>query len=349
VVSLAALFAALAAALLLIARPWEDRSLIPALTIAPGTEIGLAGSTPVAPGPSAAVAQAIAAPKGVAVMAAKTVPAGGSGPVSTIAVAPAQALRPAAPVAPEAPAPTPPPVAEPAPAPVSTPIAAPSPQPATELVAEDDETTTDPSSPPVTGGRPPRVTRGVVGGGRTSRVVRLSGEQAGSELILGDDATGAPTEFREGDEYVLSFSFNIGSMAYGEPGADNVMVEFTDETGEVRSLGLHLWQDAIGDSQGLGRGLWAGGEAAGGDRFLSSVAERTWHDVEIDFRASAAGAGFYAVFLDDQMVDVRGGVSLIPSGSASAEIGIGLLRDPSLVQGTSELRLGPTSLEPLES
>ena len=156
----------------------------------------------------------------------------------------------------------------------------------------------------------------MVGGGRTSRVVRLSGEQAGSELILGDDATGAPTEILEGDEYALSFSFNIGSMAYGEPEADNVMVEFTDETGENRSFGLQLWQDAIGDPQGLGRGLWASGEAAGGDRFLSSLTERAWHEVEIDFRASAEGAGFYAVFLDDEMVDVRGGVSLIPGGSS---------------------------------
>ncbi len=346
-VSLAALFAALAAAMLLIARPWEDESMIPRLTIAPGTEIGLADSTPVAPGRATAVAQAIPAPRGIAVMAARpAVPAAGGGPVATIGVAPARALVPVAPSAPEAPAP--PPVAEPAPEPVSTPIAAPSPQPATELVADGEETTTGPSSPPETGGRPPRVTRGMVGGGRTARVVRLSGEQAGSELILGDDATGAPTEFREGDEYVLSFSFNIGSMAYGEPGADNVMVEFSDETGENRSFGLHLWQDAIGDPQGLGRGLWASGEAAGGDRFLSSLTERTWHDVEIDFRASANGAGFYAVFLDDQMVDVRGGVSLIPAGAAAAQIAIGLVRDPSRVQGTSELRLGPTSLEPLE-
>jgi hypothetical protein len=187
----------------------------------------------------------------------------------------------------------------------------------------------------------------MVGGGRTSRVIRLSDEQAGSELILGDDASGAPTEIREGDEYVLSFSFNIGSMAYGEPGADNLMVEFTDETGESRSLGLHLWQDAIGDPQGVGRGLWASGEAAGGDRFLSPLTEGAWHEIELDFRASAAGAGFYAVFLDDQMVDVRGGASLIPAGAAAAQIAIGLLRDPSRVQGASELRLGPASLEPL--
>jgi hypothetical protein len=187
----------------------------------------------------------------------------------------------------------------------------------------------------------------MVGDGRTARVIRLSGEQAGSELILGDPSSGAPTQIVEGDESALSFSFNIGSMAFGEPGVDNVMVEFTDETGEVRSFGLQLWQDAIGDPEGLGRGLWASGDAAAGDRFLSSLTERAWHDVVIDFRASAEGSGFYAVFLDGEMVDVRGGVSLIPSGSLAAQIGIGLVRDPTRVQGSSELRLGPASLEPL--
>ena len=43
--------------------------MIPRLTIAPGTEIGLADSTPVAPGRATAVAQAIPAPRGIAVMA----------------------------------------------------------------------------------------------------------------------------------------------------------------------------------------------------------------------------------------------------------------------------------------
>jgi hypothetical protein len=348
VVALLALLAALSAAALLIARPWENERMAPGLTLAPGLAIGLADSTPVAPGPEA-VAEAVPAPTGVAVLTAKPASErGGGNSGASIAVAPARALGSPASSAPEAPVPAPPPVAEPAPEPVSTPIAAPAPQPATELVVDNGETATPPpSTAPETGGRPPRVTRGMVGGGRTSRVVRLSGEQAGSELVLGDDATGAPTEILEGDEYALSFSFNIGSMAYGEPEADNLMVEFTDETGQIRSFGLQLWQDAIGDPQGLGRGLWASGEAAGGDRFLSSLSEGAWHELEIDFKASAEGAGFYAIYLDDEMIDVRGGVSLIPSGSAAAQVGIGLLRDPSRVQGASELRLGPASLEPL--
>jgi hypothetical protein len=85
----------------------------------------------------------------------------------------------------------------------------------------------------------------------------------------------------------------------------------------------------------------------GGDRYLSSLTERAWHEVEIDFRASAQGDGSYTVILDGDLIDARAGVSLIPSGSGAAQIAIGLARDPSLVQGPSELRLGPATLEPL--
>ncbi|HEY1355753.1 MAG TPA: hypothetical protein VGF09_05500 [Solirubrobacterales bacterium] len=345
-VSLLALLAALAAAALLIARPWEDDGVAPSLTVAPGIAIGVGNATPVAPG-TLAVARAVPAPIGLAVLAAKPVPAtGGSGSAGMVAVAPARALGSPAPSAPEAPAPAP--VSEPAPEPVSTPIAAPAPQAPTELVADEGETPTGSGAAPETGGRPPRVTRGMVGGGHTNRLIRLSGEQPGSELILGDEDTGLPTEIAEGGEYALSFSFNIGTMAWGEPDADNVMVEFLGEAGETRSFGLQLWQNAIADPLAIGRGLWASGEAMGGDRFLAPLTEGAWHELEIDFRASAKGAGFYALFLDGEMIDVRGGASLIPGGSAAAQIGVGLLRDPSRVQGASELRLGPVSLEPLE-
>ncbi|HEY7255657.1 MAG TPA: hypothetical protein VH476_03140 [Solirubrobacterales bacterium] len=346
-VSLLALVAALAAAALLIARPWEDNSMAPQLSVSPGLGIGVADSVPVAPGRPVALAAAVPAPNGVAVLAAKPVPAaGGSGSAAPIAIAPARALASPAPSAPQPPAPAP--ISGPEPEPAVTPVSAPAPQPSTELVADQGETSTAPGTAPETGGRPPVVTRGMVGDGRTARVIRVNGEQPGSELILGDAGTGAPTQIAEGGEYALSFSFDIGAMAYGEPGADNVMVEFLGDAGATRTLGLQLWQNAIADPLGVGRGLWASGEAAGGDRFLAPLTERAWHDLEIDFRVSAQGAGFYAVLLDGEMVDVRGGVSLIPGGSASAQIGIGLLRDPTRVQGSSELRLGPATLEPLE-
>ncbi len=265
-----------------------------------------------------------------------------SAPTAAIAVAPARALSPPAPSAPDATEPA----AAPEPEPVATPISAPAPQPSTQLVADEGEAPSGPSPAPESGGRPPRVTRGMVGDGHTARVIRLSGEEPGSELILGDGASGAPTLIQEGDEYALSFSFDIHSMAFGEPEADNVMVEFNDEAGEGRTFGLQLWQLAIGDPQFLGRGLWSSGEAMGGNRFLSQLTERAWHNVEIDFRASAQGEGFYAVFLDDVLIDARAGVSLIP-GSGAAQIGVGLLRDPTRVQGSSEIRFGPASLEPL--
>ena len=225
-------------------------------------------------------------------MAARpAVPAAGGGPVATVGVAPARALVPVAPSAPEAARAAA--RRRTAPEPVSTPIAAPSPQPATELVADGDETTTGPSSPPETGGRPPRVTRRRSAAASTARVVRLSGEQAGSELILGDDATGVPTEIQEGDEYVLSFSFNIESMVYGEPGADNVMLRVQRaKPGENRSSrprSSGRTRSAIPRASVAVSGRAA--RATAGDRFLSSLAERTWHDVEIDFRASSQGAG----------------------------------------------------------
>jgi hypothetical protein len=342
---LLALLAALAGAALLIARPWEDENVVPSLTVTPGIDSGLESSVPVAPGRQVAVAQAVPVPHGVAVLAGKPLPAanGRSAPAATIAIADARPLSSPAPSAPESPAPAP--AAQPEP--VSTPIASPAPQPSTQLVADEGEAPSAPGAAPEAGGRPPRVTRGMVGDGHTARVIRLSGEEPGSELILGDGASGVPTQIQEGDEYALSFSLDVQSMAFGEPEADNVMVEFTDEAGESRTFGLQLWQLAIGDPQSLGRGVWASGEAMGGNRFLSPLTERAWHDVEIDFKASAQGEGFYAVFLDNELIDARAGVSLIPSGSGAAQIGVGLRRDPTRVQGSSEIRFGPASLEPL--
>ena len=86
----------------------------------------------------------------------------------------------------------------------------------------------------------------------------------------------------------------------------------------------------------------------GGDRFLAPVSERTWHDVVISFRASSAGDGFYTLSLDGELVDARDEVSLIAPGSTSAQIEVGLLRDSTRVQGTSEIRLDAASLESVE-
>ena len=86
----------------------------------------------------------------------------------------------------------------------------------------------------------------------------------------------------------------------------------------------------------------------GGDRFLRPVAERTWHDVVLRFRASSEGDGYYILSLDGELVDARGEISLIASGSSAAQIEVGLLRDPTRVQGTSEIRIDAASLESVE-
>ena len=185
--------------------------------------------------------------------------------------------------------------------------------------------------------------------GANASAVRLTGEQSRSLLAFGgeggsDDAV----QIHEGDEYTFAFSFYIQSMSYGEPGADNVILQFMSDASDTRTLGLQLWQDGIADPLNSGRGLWASGDAMGGDRFLAPLAERTWHDVAIRFRASSQGDGFYILSLDGQLLDARGEISLIAPGSTSAQIEVGLLRDSTVVQGTSEIRLDAASLESAE-
>jgi hypothetical protein len=221
-------------------------------------------------------------------------------------------------------------------------------EPATKLVANFEEGLNGWSSAPA-GNIPPRVTRGVVRDGDSASVFRLTGEQSRSQLILGGDGgTEGAIQIHEGVEYVFGFSFYIQSMVYGEPGADNVMVEFMSDASDARTFGLQLWQNTIEDPLREGRGLWASGEAMGGDRFLRPITERTWHDVAIHFLASSQGAGYYEIYLDGELIDLRGGVSLIAPGSTYSQIDVGLLRDPTRVTGTSEVRIDAASLESVQ-
>ena len=68
----------------------------------------------------------------------------------------------------------------------------------------------------------------------------------------------------------------------------------------------------------------------------------------IRFRASSEGDGFYILSLDGELVDARGEISLIAPGSSAAQIEVGLLRDSTRVQGTSEIRIDAASLESVE-
>jgi Polysaccharide lyase len=303
-----------------------------------------------------AVAQAVPAPVGVAVMASKPVPVVKK-TVSTPLIG-ISAARPAGVRGPVSPAPsTPAPTAPETPAEpvlVSAPPATPAPAPAaepeakTKLVANFENGLDGWSTAPA-GNIPPRVVRGVVRDGANASAVRLTGEQSRSLLAFGGEGgSGDAVQIHEGDEYTFAFSFYIQSMSYGEPGADNVILQFMSDASDTRTLGLQLWQDGIADPLNSGRGLWASGDAMGGDRFLAPLAERTWHDVMIRFRASSQGDGFYILSLDGELLDARGEISLIAPGSSSAQIEVGLLRDSTVVQGTSEIRLDAASLESAE-
>jgi len=199
----------------------------------------------------------------------------------------------------------------------------------------------------------PTVTTDIVRDGDRSSIVRLTGSQDRSELILGGNGTGSTAgvfRFFEGDEYYYAFSFYIEQMVYGEPGAHNLIMQFKGNDSGSPNFALQLWDYAGDGGEGGGRGLWSHGDAMGGDRFLAPVPEQQWHDVVIHFKASASGNGFYEVSLNGQPVDARSGVSIIPSAAEHVYIKDGLYRNGDEIPGTSELRLDAARLgETLES
>jgi Polysaccharide lyase len=199
----------------------------------------------------------------------------------------------------------------------------------------------------------PRVTTDIVRDGDKSSAIRLTGSQDRSELILGGNGTGSTAgviRFQEGDEYWYGFSFYIQSMVYGEPGAHNLIMQFKSTDNGSPNFGLQLWDYAGDGGSGGGRGLWSHGDAMGGDRFLSAIAEQEWHDVIVHFKASSQGAGFYEVYLDGAMIDARQGVNMIVPGTSHAYIKDGLYRNGDEIPGTSEIRLDAARLgETLES
>jgi len=199
----------------------------------------------------------------------------------------------------------------------------------------------------------PTVEPGIVRDGEKSSVIRLSGDQSSSQLILGGDggSSGAGTvQIHEGDEYAFGFSFYIETMAYGVPGADNLVMRLKSDADDEPAFGLQLWDLPGYPWEASQRGLWSSGEAVGGDRFLVAVPERVWHDVAIRFKASSQGEGFYELYLDGQLVDARDAVSLIAPGSSYAQIEVGLFRDGDRVQGDSEIHLDAAKLgDTLES
>jgi Polysaccharide lyase len=198
----------------------------------------------------------------------------------------------------------------------------------------------------------PTVASDVVRSGGRSGHVTLTGNQHRSELILGGNGGGSTDgmiEFTEGQEYWYGFSFYIGEMTYGGPGAHNLIMQFKGDDSGSPNFGLQLWdyEGDDGEYEDNPRGLWSHGDSMDGDRFLAEVPEHTWHDVVIHFRASSSDAGFYEVFLTGQLIDSRSDVSMIVPGADFAYIKNGLYRNGDEIPGDSELwldsaRLGPT-------
>jgi hypothetical protein len=310
-----ALLVALGFAALLSLQPWPTSSVAPGLSVAPALKVGLGDAVAVAPAQGLAVAPARPAMTGGPRLASNHRVAFDDGDHrQTAGIAPA---RPVPSVAggrptggsPKAPTPASPPLpVTPEAVPVAAPIA-PSPSPTQPIASSPPQTPTDygrPGAPSVSGMDP------------------------------GEDGA---VEVSEGDEYAFSFSFLIQPTAYRPPGEENLIVRFRGEASDVPSFGLPLWDDG-GDQ----RGLWASGDAMGGERFLAPVAEGEWHEAVICFRASSEGDGFYLLLLDGELIDARARVSLIDDGSGSALIETGLFREGEGVVGAPDVFLGPTRL-----
>jgi hypothetical protein len=175
----------------------------------------------------------------------------------------------------------------------------------------------------------------------------LRGREDRSELVLGGDGNYGDyktVDFEEGSEAWYGFSVLVRKMVYGRPGAHNLFMQFKSEGTGSPNFGLQLW-DVDGE-----RGLWTGGRSQeidhDGERFLAPLRQERWHRIEIHFRASNEGAGFYQVFLDGQLVDSHRNVSMIVPNHDSAYIKTGLYRNGGEIPGKSVLLLDSVKLGP---
>jgi len=122
-------------------------------------------------------------------------------------------------------------------------------------------------------------------------------------------------EIQAGDELEFSFSFYAEPTAFRLPGEEMPIVGIRSAESESASFSLQLWDD--GDGQ---RGLWASGDAMGGERFLAPLAEGVEHQATLYLHASSEDDGFYVLTVDGLPVDARAWVSLIDPGSSYALI-----------------------------
>ena len=319
------------AAALFVSRPWEDTVLGPELSIAPEVEVGLDDPVVVAaarppeassdrPGVGGTVLVAAPAPRSASPVGA-VAPAPGI--ATALAVAPAEPVSsPAMP--PTEPNPSPVPSPPPAQSAGEAPVSPPAPAPAAELAGVD----------PGTGGK---------------AAAGVTPPAAPGEEICGGDEAPSPTlsiEIGAGEEYSLAVPFCIEPTVYGEPGADNSIVRIVGEAGEDPTFGLQLWEFPASDSQAGGRGLWASGEAMGGDRFLAPVEEGRWHRLAVYLKVSGDGEDLYAVYLDEEPIDAGIEVALLAPGSEYPRIEVGFGTDAEGAPGGAGLHIGTVSVGP---
>lgn len=322
IVAVIVFFGALAGATLLILESWQENDVPLRLGAVPEMEGALGDAVAVAPAPGVGVASARVAPAGRTALVAAAAPLGGAAAEvgsSRSAIAPARVAVAAQPGAPS------PPVQ----APASEQPAALQPQPA--------PAPTEPAAVPVS---VPASVPGTAPPGRGSFEGGMQGP-IGSGVEGG--GTGDSFPLVEGGEYSLSFSLEAEPTAYRAPGVENLVVRLGGAPDGEPGLSLQLWDDGIG-----GRGLWASGTAAGGERFLAPVADGAEHDVVVDFRAAGEGEGYYLLFLDGQPVAAATGVDLIEAGAGEAVVEVGLVREGEAVEGPADVRLGVATLRPLE-
>jgi hypothetical protein len=252
------------------------------------------------------------------------------------------------------PEPTPTPSPEPTPTPVVAPTPAPTPTPAPAPLFEGNfENGLSGWSTAGVGEVVPTVTSALARTGSKSCRVVLSGNQNRSELIFGGNGTSSSAgtiQFHEGAEYWYGFSFDIQKMVYGKPGAHNIIMQFKSEGEGSPNFALDLWNyegdgGKYANTPTKGKGLWSEGDAmGGGNRFLSPVSEKAWHDIQIHFKASSVGAGFYEVFLDGKLIDSRSNVSMIVPGRQYGYIKDGIYRNGATAPGESEIDLDAAKL-----
>lgn len=305
---------------------WEVDSVDPPMGVelGPGLEASVGGATALGRGDRLAIAPAQPAPGIGSAFAARDLAAGEGEARPRLEVAPAAVVvgvsTPAPAKQPGSPASQAPSAQQPAPAPEAVPVAAPAPA-AVPAPGSAQET-------PAVPGRP-------APGGSAGGPIAAGG---GSGVVSG------PVAIADGDELAYGFSFLAEPTAYREPGSENAILRFA-APGAEPTFALQLWDDGEG-----GRGLWASGDAMGGERFLAPLEDGVWHQVAVAFRASGEDDGFYVLLLDGEPIDARAPAGLLDGDGDETLLEAALYRDGVPASDPADVLIGPARLgDSLES